>query len=142
MPVDGNNVIPSIKPDGNLPNLFPTRQEEMAEELDPNIFRSDGSKKSARGFLGPVQHSNGRTMTEVSVGVPINGEEMEIPLFVPGMPQEELDMLSNMEIEGNAKNFPRTSMLRAIEHAMRRLEEGKSPFYQDGEENNPMTKEK
>jgi hypothetical protein len=106
-------------------------------EDDPSMFRSDGSRKSAQGFLGPIKNLvNGGTMTEVTFGVPINGKEMEIPLMVPGMPQEEIDAIANMEIEGNAKNFPRASVMRAIDHAMRRMAEGKNVLYQDGEENN------
>jgi len=106
-------------------------------EDDPSMVRSDGSRKSARGFLGPIKNKfNGGTMTEVTFGVPINGEEMNIPLLVPGMSQEEIDAIANMEIEGNAKNFPRASVIRAIDHAIRRMAEGKSVLYQDGEENN------
>jgi hypothetical protein len=101
---------------------------------DPSMYRADGSKKSARGYLGPVENLvEGGTMTEVSIGVPVNGEEMEVPAMVPTLTQEEIDTLANMQIEGNAKEIPESIKDKAIAHAEKRLAEGKSVFYVDGE---------
>ena len=101
---------------------------------DPSMYRADGSKKSARGYLGPVENLvQGGIMTEVSIGVEINGEEMEVPAMVPTLTQEEIDTLANMRIEGNAKNIPKSIKDKAIAHAKKRLAAGKSVFYVDGE---------
>lgn len=98
---------------------------------DPTISR----KKSTRGYLGPVENSaTGGTMTEVSIGVEINGVEMEIPTMVPTLTEEEINELANMELEGNAKNIPDSIKQKAVAHAKQRIAEGKSPFYQDGED--------
>jgi hypothetical protein len=101
---------------------------------DPTMYRADGSKKSARGYIGPVENLvQGGTMTEVSIGVEINGEEMQVPAMVPTLTQEEIDTLANMQIEGNAKEIPESIKDKAIAHAEKRLAEGKSVFYVDGE---------
>jgi len=100
-----------------------------------SMYRSDGSRKSARGFLGPVQNQvDGGTMTEVSIGVEIDGVEQQIPAMVPGLTQDEINTLANMQIEGNAKNIPESIQQKAVDHARRRISEGKPVFYQDGEE--------
>ena len=105
---------------------------------DPSMYRSDGSKKSARGYLGPVKNNvEGGTMTEVSIGVEINGEEIEVPAMVPTLTQAEVDTLANMRLEGNAKNIPESIKQKAVAHAKQRLKEGKSVFYVDGEESQP-----
>ena len=105
------------------------------EEQDrPDMFRVDGSRKSARGYLGPVENVvQGGTMTEVSIDVPVNGVEMQIPTMVPTLTRKEIDTLANMQLEGNAKNIPQSIKRKAIAHAKKRIAEGKSVFYQDGE---------
>jgi len=101
---------------------------------DPSMYRSDGSKKSAQGFLGPVKNNvEGGIMTEVSVGMEINGKEMEVPAMVPTLTKKEIETLANMELEGNAKNIPESIIMKAKQHALQRIEQGLSPFYQDGE---------
>ena len=102
---------------------------------ESKMYRSDGSKKSAQGFLGPVKNNvDGGTMTEVSIGVEIDGKEMEIPTMVPGLTQGEIDALADMQIEGNAGNIPESIVKKAEDHARQRITAGKSPFYEDGEE--------
>jgi hypothetical protein len=99
------------------------------------MYRRDGSTKSAKGFLGPVENkAQGGTMTEVSVGIEIEGKEMEVPTMVPTLTPEEIDTLANMQLEGNAKNIPQSIIIKAKEHAIKRLKEGKSVYYVDGEE--------
>ena len=108
--------------------------QEGGKITDPSMYRSDGSKKSAQGFLGPVQNKvEGGTMTEVSVGMEINGQEMEVPTMVPSLTKEEIKSLANMKLEGNAKNIPESIIIKAKKHALQRIDQGLSPFYQDGE---------
>ena len=95
-------------------------------------YRADGTKKSQVGFLGPVENKvEGGTMTEVSIGTEVNGEEMQIPTMVPTLSKEEVELLSNMQIEGNAKNIPDSIVEKAIAHAQQRIADNKSPFYSD-----------
>jgi LysM repeat protein len=105
-----------------------------SEVEDPSMYRRDGSKKSAQGFLGPVKNNvEGGIMTEVSVGVEINGKEVEVPIMVPTLTKKEIETLANMKLEGNAKNIPKSIIRKAEKHALQRMEKGLSPFYQDGE---------
>jgi hypothetical protein len=115
-------------------NLGGGVSKALGTSEDPSMYRSDGSKKSAQGFLGPVKNNvEGGTMTEVSVGMEINGQEMEVPTMVPSLTKKEIETLANMQLEGNAKNIPESIIMKAKQHALQRIEQGLSPFYQDGE---------
>ena len=104
------------------------------KEVRADMLRADGSVKSAQGYIGPVENTvQGGTMTEVSVGMEINGKKMEVPTMVPTLTKDEIKALSSMKLEGNAKNIPESILIKAKEHALMRLDQGKSPFYQDGE---------
>lgn len=112
--------------------LYPNQ----GKEDDPSMYRPDGSKKSMKGFLGPMQAADGKTSTEISAGFEINGQEMDIPLMVPGLTKKELDYLlkSNIDDESFMKNLPDSIVDKAIAHAEKRIKEGKSVFYVDGED--------
>tara|TARA_E500000331_G_C17253423_1_gene712112 strand:+ start:719 stop:2782 length:2064 start_codon:yes stop_codon:yes gene_type:complete len=110
-------------------------QDQKQEEVtDPSMFRSDGSKKSARGFLGSIKNNvTGGIMTEVSVDLDIGGQRVQVPTLVPTLTKKEIEILSNMKLEGNAKNIPKSIIDKAAAHAKKRMAQGKSPFYIDGE---------
>lgn len=105
-------------------------EDQMAEA---SMYRRDGSKKSAQGFLGPILDNQGRTMSEFSIGLPIKQpdgteKEMEVPSLVPGLTEEEINILRT-----DPKNIPVSIRIKAARHAEQRLREGKSVFYVDGE---------
>tara|TARA_R110002020_G_scaffold13240_3_gene47758 strand:+ start:359 stop:742 length:384 start_codon:yes stop_codon:yes gene_type:complete len=101
-------------------------------QLPPDMFRSDGSVKSARGYLGPIINlRDGKTMTEFTVGIQIDGEETEVPSMVPTLVSEEIEILRNL-LPGEP--IPESIVRKAKEHALMRMEQGKNIFYQDGEE--------
>ena len=104
------------------------------EKERKSMYRADGTLKSDRGFLGPITNNvtNG-TMTEVTVSFEDVLDNKEIPLLVPGQSAEDLDWLMNNPIEGNAQNFPQTMKDIAIEHAIKRTEEGKSVFFNESD---------
>lgn len=112
--------------------LYPNQ----GKEEDPSMFRPDGSKKSMKGFLGPMERPDGGISTEISAGYEINGKEVEIPLMVPGLTKKEIEYLLNADIQGEDffKNMPRSIEDKAIAHAEKRMKEGKSVFYVDGED--------
>lgn len=86
-------------------------------------FRVDGTKKG-NGFFGPLKMTNGSTdvMTEVSIGVNIDGKDVEIPSLVPTLSKSEVDLiLSGAGLNEGIVN-------KAVEHARKRISEGKSPF--------------
>lgn len=86
--------------------------------------RADGTNKG-RGYYGEIKNPDGSVSTEVSVGVNIDGKEMEIPLLVPGLSQKEIETVTSSK---NAADIPEAIIDKAIAHAEKRLKDGKSPF--------------
>lgn len=87
-------------------------------------LRQDGSPKGP-GFLGEVADSQGNIMTEYSIGVEIDGEEVEIPSLVPGLSDDELTALKNQEM-------PDSVVEKAVEHARKRKSQGLPVFKEAG----------
>jgi hypothetical protein len=96
-------------------------------ELDK---RTDGSKKG-NGFLGvlPIKYPDGSTgvATEYSVGVNMDGQEVEVPTLIPTLTPEETNLMVTDVIPGR-KQVPESVMRKAIEHARGRIGQGLSPF--------------
>lgn len=90
--------------------------------------RADGSKKGV-GWLGILPLSDGSVATEYSVGVNINGKEVEIPTLVPTLTKDEVKLMTE-DIIPNHKKVPDSIMDKAIEHANSRIAQNKSPFYE------------
>lgn len=94
--------------------------------------RHGGAGKKGRGYFGPMlmRDGSGDVATEISIGVNLNGKEVEIPTLVPGLSKSEIDHLLKY---GN----PTEEIVRkAVEHARKRMEQGKNPFAGDGEDGN------
>lgn len=91
--------------------------------------RPDGSEKG-NGFLGPLRRPDGGVMTEYSVGVEINGKEMDIPTLVPTLSKEQVNHILNMK-EGD--RMPPEIIDKAVAFAEKRVKEGKPVFAQPGE---------
>ena len=85
-----------------------------------------GGGPKGNGWLGLLQRPDGGVMTEYTMGVPINGQEMEIPSIVPTLTQGEVDILLNMQ---PGDKMPDSIRWKAIKHAESRLEKGYSPFF-------------
>jgi soluble lytic murein transglycosylase-like protein len=117
-------------------SLKRSNEPVASEEVAGDMLRQDGTTKSTQGFLGPIESPKG-TMTEFSVGVELDGKEMEIPTLVPTLTNDEIETLKQAE---TADDIPDSIMDKAVDHAKQRIKEGKSPFYQDGEEANIMDK--
>ena len=79
--------------------------------------------------MGPIKNVRGQTMTEYSIGVNIDGKEMEIPTFVPSLTARELHHLTNMQ-EGMP--IPKSIREKAVRHALARMRQGQSPFHDSG----------
>ena len=93
-------------------------------EDDPSMIRPDGTRKSSRGFLGQIKNDEGQTMTEFSIGVEIDGKEIDIPSLVPGLTKDEIASIK-------AGNVPESAAIKAKAHAENRIAKGLSPFYGD-----------
>ena len=123
----------ALNNDGILEQLFFESIDSNIDLTDPNSRRADGSIKSARGYLGPIKNLvQGGTMTEVSIDTEVDGYgEIQIPTMVPTLTKDEINILANMQLEGNAKNIPKSIINKAKKHAKQRLDNGLNPFYQD-----------
>lgn len=91
--------------------------------------RADGSEKG-QGYFGELKRPDGDISTEISIGVGIGGKEVEIPLIVPTLTKKELNAL--LSTDPGSKDFmdriPQTIIEKAYDHAVMRMNEGKSPF--------------
>lgn len=97
------------------------------QDNDPSWLRSDGSKKG-KGFFGMLPFHDGRQSSEISIGVNINGKEVEIPSLVPTLSKDEIDHL----LRGGE---PTDEIVRkAADYATKRINAGLPVFAQDGEQ--------
>jgi len=94
--------------------------------VKPDWKRPDGSIKGP-GWLGKQKSNSGKDMSEYSIGTEINGKEVDIPTFVPGLTQKEIDFLKT---EPNVKDIPDSIFNKAKTHAEKLINAGKSPFKQ------------
>lgn len=110
-PQDGGNWIGDtlIKPP------LPSHQNENK--------RIDGSLKGP-GYLGTLSRPDGGISTELSAGVGIDGEELNIPLLVPTLTRAEVNYLLN---NGDVSKMPNI-MSKAVDFAMQRRSTGKPYF--------------
>lgn len=106
--------------------LYPTMKKQ-------DDIRPDGTKKG-KGWLGEQK----LTMPDGSTGVASeysvqsgavkkDGKQIDFPSLVPTLTPEEREMMLT-DIIPNGKPPPESVMQKAIEHARKRLEGGKSPF--------------
>jgi hypothetical protein len=85
-------------------------------------IRNDGTFKGP-GFMGELKTPKGDVATELSIGVELEGQEVEIPLLVPTLSKKQVDHLLN---DGKAT---KDIVDKAVDHAKKRMKQGKSPFY-------------
>ena len=123
---------------GKVLKALSRKKLATGREVDPSMFRADGSRKSAIGFLGQIKNKiTGGTMTEFSTDMMYKGKKIEIPTLVPTQSKEAIEHMQNME-PGKGWNMKdpinKQIINTASEHAKMRLAQGKSQFYVDGEE--------
>lgn len=107
------------------PNVADLRADMSKVDESTWERRADGSKKG-RGFLGLLKTPDGKVASEYSVGVEINGKQMDVPSLVPTLTRKEVEQTLKASSEGK---FPPDSVIeKATAHARKRLAEGKSVF--------------
>jgi hypothetical protein len=96
--------------------------------------RPDGSMKG-KGYFGEIKRPDGKVSTEISIGVGLNGKETLIPLIVPTLNKSELDYLikGDLEAEDFMDKLPESIIDKAVDHAVMRMKQNKSPFADDDE---------
>jgi hypothetical protein len=114
----------------NSPEYKEVEAEDLAAEQASYGNRPDGTPKG-KGFLGELKTTNGDVMTELSFSVELDGKEVLMPAIVPTLSKSEIKHLQEtQEITPEIQN-------KAVDHAMGRIKEGKSPFYEEGEQDKP-----
>jgi hypothetical protein len=97
--------------------------------------RPDDSMKGM-GYFGEIKRPDGNVMTEISIGVGLNGKETLIPLIVPTLNKSELNYLmkGDPEAEDFMDKLPKSIIDKAVDHAVMRMKEKKSPFADDDDD--------
>ena len=97
----------------------------MLNKIDPQTQRGDGSMKG-NGWLGPFTLPSGEEVTEYSIGMNIDGKDMDIPTLVPGLTDKEIKGVLTAAEYGE---FPSQALVaKAVAHARKMIAQGKSPF--------------
>lgn len=111
--------------------LRAARYAEGPEKVDSGYGkRNDGTEKG-NGFFGPLQmkDGSGKTATELSIGIEIDGKETEIPTLVPTLTASEKDwLLKGGNIAKDNSDIAKNIRSKAIANAKSRIEKGESPF--------------
>jgi len=94
-------------------------------------LREDGTPKDAHGFLGPIKLPDGRTASELSITFEIDGKEILAPSLIPGLSKEELDYILSEDFDPAEMSDELSKKIQ--NHALQRIDQGKSPFYKSGE---------
>jgi hypothetical protein len=91
--------------------------------------RVDGTWKGS-GWLGELKMQDGsdNVATELSAGYEVDGKERLMPLIVPTLSKDELDVLLRGE-KPTKEIFD-----KAYDHGLGQIKAGKSPFANDGED--------
>ena len=100
--------------------------------------RADGTRKNM-GFFGELKLPNGDVATEYSVGVELNGKEVEIPSLVPTLSDDELHTMVT-DVIPQGKPVPNNIMKKAIAHAKQRISKGVSPFAESSVEGTSISR--
>jgi len=98
-------------------------------------LRPDGTAKGT-GYLGELKRPDGGVMTEYSIGVNINGKDMDIPTIVPTLSLSEINHLLNSKDD---EKIPQAIVDKAVAHARQRIADG-NPVFHDTPE--PITSPK
>jgi hypothetical protein len=134
-----------VQPPSMLNKDFNTRRGKKRgyAEGGPVNLRPDGTPKG-QGWMGVMKTPSGGDVTELSVGVNLNGEETLIPLVVPTLDELEVKyLLENAEGLNLREGIGRNILLKAQQHAAGMMKDGKSPFADAPEyaEGGPVKKE-
>lgn len=100
-------------------SLMPPAVQDAA--VDPSWYRASGQRKGS-GFLGSLTRPDGKVSSELSIGVNLDGKEMEIPSMVPTLTPDEVKHLLN-----GGEMTPQI-VDKAVSHARMRMGQGLPVF--------------
>ena len=90
-------------------------------------LRQDGTNKGL-GWLGVHKGASGNDMSEYTVGVPVHGKQMDIPTFVPGLTDAELEHLKTEPDLRQRTPMNDAIVGKAAAHAENQVSQGRSVF--------------
>ena len=151
---DPNSLIPPVldqfqTPPPKVPyqdagEYMAAYREANKEAIDAipkkDMLRADGSTKSAQGYLGAFPDKYGKMMTEQTIGVEIDGKEVQMPAIVPTTTPDEIELLGSGNVNWKS---PRGQLIqdKAVANYRDRMSKGLNPYYQDGEGDVPSVQE-
>ncbi|KKN51516.1 hypothetical protein LCGC14_0622080 [marine sediment metagenome] len=115
-----------LRPDEIIKQMEKKKKALVGDDFG---LRPDGTRKG-KGFLGVLKLKGGGVATEYSVGVRLeanDGKETDIPSLVPTLTKKEIEIMVN-DIIPNKKPVPKAILQKAVDHANKRVNQGKSPF--------------
>ena len=117
----------------------PSSERQPRDLLAPSPFQAQPSpvgRVKGLGYFGKLQRPDGGVSTEISIGVGFDGKETEIPSLVPTLNKDEIDYLLTSKLNSDMWKSPTGKIIvgKAVEHAKKRMAEGKSPFAEEGEQ--------
>lgn len=92
---------------------------------NPDHYRLDGSRKGS-GWLGVFELPNGTIVSEYSISVELDGQEIEIPTLVPTLTLEERVLVLQSAQDGS--KLTQAIYGKAVRHAISQISNGNSPF--------------
>ena len=107
---------------------------EATGKLIDETKRPDGTSKG-NGYLGVLKASDGSDVTEFSMSssdVKVKGKEIDFPTIVPTLTKAEVNLMLT-DIIPNNKRIPDAIYKKAVDHAKKRIKEGKSVFAETGD---------
>lgn len=82
---------------------------ENVRKMRPELIKK--KREKGLGYFGKLKRPDGNVSTELSIGVNIDGKEIEIPSLVPTLTQEEIDYLLGSPIDNIPVREPHPSEL-------------------------------
>jgi len=101
------------------------RKKAMEMLMQDYGLRQDGTSKG-KGWMGPLKSPSGHDVTEYTIGVPINGREMDIPSIVPTLTAAEIAQVLDAADRGDG--VPDAVRMKAVAHAKTMISMGRGVF--------------
>ena len=133
---DENKAVTSVLIDPKTGNLTAAVAADRPDKSPWGTTgkRADGSDKSY-GWQGTWKTKDGKDISELSVGVEIDGKEVDVPTLIPTTtPKERKWIVDHSGDEGAFKTAEGHAIIaKAADFASSRIAAGKSPFASDDE---------
>ena len=114
----------------SAPTATHTKSGVPITSSEKDSTRADGTAKG-NGYFGKLDRPDGKVSTELSIGVGFEDGGREIPALVPTLTEKEVKFLLRQDPK---EHIPESIRKKAIDHAVKRIRAGKSPFWEEGDE--------